>query len=417
MNTAMLPINKDRIWLRLTQLAEIGRFGETGVDRQALTDGDLAAKRWLINWAQARKYDVSLDAIGNVFVRRQGLDPRALPVAVGSHLDTEPTGGRFDGAYGIVAGMELLDALEEQTTATRRPIELVVWTNEEGCRFQPGCMGSKTHADPRLLGSMLTARDADGLSVAEALQGHDNALEAIPRRSLGLPFAAFLEAHIEQGPVLEREGRAVAAVKGVQGRRVYSIDIEGKTGHAGTVPYALRHDALEKTVTFLHHLYTRAAGDDEIRITPGRLIIEPNSPSVIPGRVRLTIDIRHPDASTLKDIPAWLASLVASISPDISICEVDATGPAVFDTTLTEVTRLACLSLSGLDRPLVSGASHDSHALAEFCPTTMVFVRCRGGISHHEDEFASPEDLAAGASALSACLLHATGTASSGTSG
>lgn len=417
MSRAMLPVDKDRIWLRLMQLAKIGRFGDTGVDRQALTDGDLAAKQWLIDWASARNFAVSIDAIGNVFVRRQGLCGHALPVVIGSHLDTEPTGGRFDGAYGVVAAMELLDALEEQSVATHHPVELVAWTNEEGCRFQPGCMGSKTHANPHLLANMLASRDANGLSTADALKRHQTALATIQSRSLGLPFAAFLEAHIEQGPVLEREGYAVAAVKGIQGRRVYQVDIAGKTAHAGTVPHALRCDALESAVVFLQQLYARAAEDDDIRITPGRLMMEPNSPSVVPGRVQLTIDIRHPDAAVLFGIPSWLASLGSSgASANIAITEIDATEPALFDAGLTEVARSTCLALSGLGRTVVSGASHDAHALAAFCPTAMVFVRCRDGVSHHEDEFASPEDLAVGASVLSACLLHAGGTASRRTS-
>lgn len=414
MSVAMLTVDRERLWRRLMQLAEIGRFGTTGVDRQALTAGDLEAKLWLIGWARERRLDISTDAIGNLFVRRRGTDPQALPVAIGSHLDTEARGGRFDGAFGVVAAMELVDALIDLGIETRCPVDLVVWNNEEGCRFHPGCMGSRSHADPSLLTAMLTSRDPDGIDVEAALRSHEVALRHLPQRALGGPLGAFLEAHIEQGPLLERADRAVAAVAGIQGRRIYEVTVTGRTDHAGTVPHATRSDALERATGLLQRLYARASAEPDIRITPGRLLVEPNSPSVVPGRVILMVDIRHPDASTLNEIPSWLASLAPAQAdpPAISVTEIDRMDPATFDAALTEVAAAASVALGGLDTPLISGASHDAHALAGHCPTTMVFVRCRGGVSHHEDEYASPEDLAIGTRALSACLLHACGIVS-----
>ncbi len=408
MSTFSLPIDRDRIWQRLMELAEIGRYGRSGVDRQALTPGDLEAKRWLIAWARARALEVSTDAIGNLFVRLPGRSPHAASVAVGSHLDTEPTGGRFDGAYGVVAAMELIDSLIEQGIETDRPVDLVAWTNEEGCRFRPGCMGSKAYVDPGSLPALLAEQDDEGVSVAAALKLHEEAFPGLPVRRLGVPFAAFVEAHIEQGPVLERAGKAVAAVHGVQGRRVYGITATGRTAHAGTTPYEARIDALEFTTGLLGQLYARAAEEPAIRITPGRLVVEPNSPSVVPGRVSLTVDIRHPDASVLDRIPEWLSSLVA-VSGRVGACfvEIDRMDPATFDPGLVEAGRVASIAEGGLAVPMVSGASHDAHVLAGFCPTAMIFVRCREGISHHEDEYASPDDLAAGAKALAACLLRA----------
>lgn len=409
MSLAMLPISETRLWQRLMQLAEIGKTGRTGVCRLALSTEDSAAKAWILDWAQQRKFAIATDAIGNLFVTRPGAMAGAAPVVVGSHLDSEPTGGRFDGAYGVVAGMEILDALEEGRIETRHPVELVVWTNEEGGRFHPGCMGSRAYAAPDLLGAMLRSVDDDGISVAAELDRHRSTFPSLPERSLGEPFAAFLEAHIEQGPVLEQLDLPVAAVSGIQGRRVFTIDVPGRTGHAGTVPQRLRDDALMRALPFLRALYARAKDDPEIRITPGRLLIVPNSPSVIPGHVTLTVDIRHPDAAVLAVIPAWLSDLAHATSGDrpIEVNEIDRADPASFDQRLTGIAAEACRRITANAPVLVSGAMHDAYALAPFCPTTMIFVRCREGISHHEDEEASPSDLVLGAQALSACLLAA----------
>ncbi len=415
MSKLMLPVNGGRLWQRLMQLAGIGRYGTTGVNRQALTLGDLEAKQWLIAWAKMRALEAYVDAIGNVFVRRPGRYADAPAVAVGSHLDTEPAGGRFDGAYGVVAAMELINSLIEQGVDTECPVDLVAWSNEEGCRFHPGCMGSRAYVDPASLPAMLSARDLDGVSVEAALRLHDEALADLPRRPLGAPFKAFLEAHIEQGPVLEREGKAVAAVNAIQGRRVYEIVVAGRTDHAGTTPYAARCDALEYGTSLLQQLYARAAAEPAIRITPGRIIVEPNSPSVVPGRVHLTVDIRHPDQRTLQDVPAWLSSLTPpqAGSPAVEITEIDRMDPATFDAGLVEAGCVASAAIGGIR--YIDGFrrfAQTRHALADFCPTAMIFVRCRGGVSHHEDEYASCEDLAAGARALSACLLHACGITS-----
>jgi N-carbamoyl-L-amino-acid hydrolase len=258
---------------------------------------------------------------------------------------------------------------------------------------------------------MLSATANDGSRVDGELKVHSDALPQLARRDLGQPLAAFLEAHIEQGPILERIGASVGAVSGVQGRRVYKIEFKGRTGHAGTVPYSYRADALEMAVRFLSSLYARARSDEDIRITPGRIVVEPNSPSVIPGRATLTLDIRHRSSDVVSQVPLLLEQFAhAVVQPDaVTIAEIDRADPVCFDLALTRTVSEGVRRETGVAHLLVSGASHDAQVLAGFCPTAMVFVRCRGGISHHPDEFASTADLAAGTRILSACLLSASG--------
>ena len=275
--------------------------------------------------------------------------------------------------------------------------------------FYPGCMGSRAYVDPASLSAMLSARDLDGVSVEAALRLHDEALADFPRRPLGAPFKAFLEAHIEQGPVLEREGKAVAAVNAIQGRRVYEIVVAGRTDHAGTTPYAARSDALEYATSLLQRALCTRGGRACHPITSGRIDRRAEL-AKRSGRVHLTVDIRHPDERTLQDVPAWLSSLRAAQagSPAVAITEIDRMDPQ--------------LSTPVLSRPAVWRAPPSADSIhrwfpalrttrmrwREFCPTAMIFVRCRGGVSHHEDEYASSEDLAAGARALSpACSMHA----------
>ena len=296
-----VAVDQARLWERHLEMARIGGTPRGGVNRQALTPEDAQARALLARWGAALGLDASLDPIGNLFLRRRGQDASAPPVLTGSHLDTQPSGGRFDGTYGVLAGLEAIEAIGRVGIETRRPLELVVWTNEEGCRFAPGCMGSRAFAEPGLLDRLLAARDLDGIRVAEALHEVRTALPStVAPCGLGGPVAAYVEAHIEQGPELEAAGRVIGLVTGIQGRRRILIEVHGEDGHAGTLPRRRRKDALSAAVAMIQALEVLMHDpEDTVRFTVGRVVVSPNAPSVVPGHVLFTIDLRHPEGGTL----------------------------------------------------------------------------------------------------------------------
>jgi N-carbamoyl-L-amino-acid hydrolase len=286
-------------------MAKLGAIPGDGVNRACLTDLDRQARRLLLGWGTAIGLAPSVDALGNLFLRRAGTDDSLAPVVTGSHMDTQPNGGRFDGIWGVIAGLEALEALHAAGTSTRRPIELVAWTNEEGGRFVPGCMGSMAFAGFKPADTWDGVTDNEGLTFGAELARH-LALEAdIPRRGLGVlegpaPFA-YLEAHIEQGPRLEAEGIDIGVVTGIQGSRWFLVEITGKTDHAGTTPLSLRRDAVQdmlRAVTALNALM--ADPTDTLRFTVGRIEVHPNTSNSVADRVRFTIDFRHPDNAVLQ---------------------------------------------------------------------------------------------------------------------
>jgi N-carbamoyl-L-amino-acid hydrolase len=408
-----VSVNRERVWDRLLQFAEIGRFGKTGVNRQAYTDGDLAAKRLVIRWAEELGFQVYGDAIGNIFVRREGRIAGAAPIVTGSHLDTEPTGGRFDGACGVVAGMEVLQRLHEIGEPTAHPIELAVWANEEGCRFQPGCMGSACYTDPRFLPEFLDTRSSNGIRLGDLVFSHAESLPELHIRNLGEPISAFVELHIEQGPVLEATHHRIGVVTGIQGRVLLDVQVHGRTGHAGTVPTALRQDALLRAVAVISDLEA-VDFDEDTRFTIGRLNVEPNSPSVIPDHVRFTIDLRHPLNDTLAAILVSIGDVVGG-RPYARLSIVDEIAPVEFSSEVIDAVMSSALA-HGFDcSRLVSGAAHDAQKLAGFCPTGMVFIPCVEGISHHEDELTSPTDMEVGCNVLLGTVVRLDKSLSSAT--
>jgi N-carbamoyl-L-amino-acid hydrolase len=402
-------VDERRLWGRHLELARIGATPAGGVNRQALTREDIEARKVFVGWGEKLGLQPSTDSIGNVFLRRAGTDPAAAPVLTGSHLDTQPSGGRFDGIFGVLAGLEAVEAIAAAGISTRRPLEVAVWTNEEGCRFAPGCMGSRVFANPEQLDAMLAAQDLDGVTVAEALAGVQQRLPGIAGRSLGGPVAAYLEAHIEQGPELEASSTAIGVVTGIQGRRRFLIEVHGEDAHAGTMPRRRRRDALSSAVamvTALERLMDDPA--DVVRFTIGRFLVSPNAPSVVPGHVLFTIDFRHPDAGALTRLgdqvePVCRASAGAC---SVTVTQVSRTEPVAFRGLVPDTIRTAAEQL-GLSRtPILSGAGHDAENLAAVCPTGMLFVPCRGGISHSAREYAEPAHLAAGARVLAESLVH-----------
>ncbi|GGE13870.1 Zn-dependent hydrolase [Aureimonas endophytica] len=414
--TPLPAIRPERLLDRLAAFAAIGRTAKGGVDRQALTEGDRAARALLARLARARGFALFQDAAANLFVRREGADSGLPPLLVGSHLDTQPTGGRFDGALGTLAAFELLEALEDAGLATPRAVELVAWTNEEGSRFSPGCLGSQAFAAGRLAPEWLEARAPDGARLGEELAATLAALPEVAMRPLGTPVAAYLELHIEQGPVLEREDVPIGAVSAIQGTRWLEVTMEGAAAHAGTTPLAFRRDPMVAAVAALHHLQTRVMPEDPAaRLTVGRIRAEPGSINAVPERVSFSVDIRHPDAGRLAAIEAEVRD-VCTASATAQDCTARVAvrfdmAPLAFAEEMIRAVETAAAKAGLASRRLVSGAFHDALFLARVAPAGMIFVPCRDGVSHNEAEDVEPRFSAAGATVLLGGALELLGLA------
>jgi beta-ureidopropionase / N-carbamoyl-L-amino-acid hydrolase len=400
-------VDGQRLWARLMALAEIGRRGETGVDRPAFSPEDRAARRLLYAWACEYGLEASQDAIGNLFLRYPGEQRELAPVLTGSHLDSQPTGGRFDGAYGVLASLEAVAALSRAGIRPARSIDVVAWSNDEGGRFAPGAMGSQIFAGVRSVSEVLQVRDASGTTLSEALAETLAALpEAGPRQS-SVPPAAYLEAHIEQGPRLHREGIPVGVVSGIQGCLWMEYEVRGEPAHAGTTPHEYRRDAFEGAVRLIarlrDHCRRRSA---DCRFTVGRVLVEPNTPNTIPGRVTFTVDFRDADPHAFDDLCRYLRAATAPESFELAIRELFHHAPERFPAKIVGVVAEAARSQHFPVFELVSGAFHDALFIANLCPAGMIFIRCRDGVSHNPLEFAEPADVTAGAQVLMSALLR-----------
>ncbi len=403
-----MRINPERLWDSLSQMAGIGATARGGVCRLALTDPDRQGRDLFVSWCRAAGCSVSVDRVGNIFARRAGTDPTRPPVVAGSHLDTQPTGGRFDGAYGVLAGLEVIRALNDHVCETAAPIEVVVWTNEEGTRFAPAMVASGAFAGAFNLQYALSRTDGAGITLGEELEriGYAGDVEVGGRR-----FGAFFELHIEQGPVLEAEHKTIGIVTGAQGQRWYELTLTGKEAHAGPTPMVRRRDALvgaSRIVLAVNQL--GRAHQPHACATVGMLNVQPNSRNTIPGKVFLTVDFRHPDEDVLASMDAELRRHVESVGRDLGLqthLEQIWHSPAVaFDPMCVDsVRRIAGrLGLSQMD--IVSGAGHDACYISRVAPTGMIFVPSENGISHNEVENTNREDLAAGAEVLLNVLLE-----------
>jgi N-carbamoyl-L-amino-acid hydrolase len=405
----MLQINRDRLWQSLMDLARIGATEKGGVRRLTLTDVDRQGRDQFVGWCKEAGLAVEVDGIGNIFGRRAGTEEDALPVAIGSHLDSQPSGGKFDGAYGVMAGLEVVRTLNDAGIRTRAPVEVAAWTNEEGSRFVPTMMGSGVYAGVYALDYALAQKDVDGVSVREALASTGYAGSAKPHK-----LGAYFEAHIEQGPVLEQTKTTIGVVLGALGQRWFDVAITGQDSHAGPTPMETRQDALLAASRLVLEVNRIAhTFPDYARGTVGFMQVMPNSRNVVPGEVRMTVDLRNAKDATLSSMVEELQRCVARISSEcrveIALKEVVYFPPSDFAPDLVESVREGSKKFGYSHRDIVSGAAHDAVYMARIAPTAMVFVPCEGGISHNEFENARPQDIAAGCNVLLHAVLRRAG--------
>lgn len=417
-NIDTLPrIDGERLWSRLMSMAEIGARDDDGVDRQALSAEDRAAMARLIGWGEAIGVIASFDTAGNLFLTLPGASEGA-PVLIGSHLDSQPTGGRFDGVYGVLAAFEVLETLHDAGITPPRPITLVAWMNEEGGRFAPGMMGSEVFAGHRSLDDIRAVRDAEGISVGAELDLLAETFPQVPRHEPGFALHAYIEPHIEQADRLERDALVIGAVTGIQGKKTYEVTLSGREAHAGTEPMERRADAVQAFARVALAMQAAAleAGPD-IRFTIGRVEVEPNAPSVVPATVRFRIDLRHPENAVLDRVGAALeAAAEQEASPCTSAVRRMVDAPANGFSPALRAAILASAAARGLPATeLLSAAGHDARHMAPLTAAAMIFIPCRGGLSHHPDEWADPDHVAAGAQVLlDTCLKAASATRENG---
>ncbi len=407
-------INNERLQNAIAALAAFGGRDDGGVARETLTQIDLDARRHLIDTARALGCEVATDDCANLFFRRPGTTDLP-PVLTGSHADTQPVGGKLDGAYGVLAGLEVIAALNDAGIATRRAIEVVAWTNEEGSRFGPGAMGSSAFVDPSRLPAYREVRDGDNITFGDAVDAALLASADVTHRPLGLPIASCVELHIEQGPVLERANAALGVVAGIQSVRWYKVDCTGMAAHAGTTPMDERSDAMMAAVAIAQQLYVYVAKEaaSNLRLTLGRWQVGPNSVNTIPGKVEFTIDVRCVDAQVLERFEQFLTKITSTHQwrGSISYACFFSRPPTHFPVDMLNLIERACIRAShqarrGDPQKLTSGAFHDAMYLAEHCPTAMIFVPSKGGISHNAAEETSPEDLYLGVQALAYTVVE-----------
>ena len=401
-------VDMDRLWRMHEEMAVFGAIPGPGVNRQAFSDEDIAARKKLIALLSPYDFEVFVDDIANIFIRRAGRNCDLPPLMTGSHMDSQPSGGRFDGIYGVLAGLEVLFALEDAELETDHPIEVVAWSNEEGSRFAPGAMGSMVYTGERNLESLLDVVDGNGISLREALPATLAATPDAQFRDFKTPAAAYIEAHIEQGPLLEEAEKIIGVVDGIQGTRWFSVDVKGESAHAGTTPVASRKDALQAAITIIGTLNNLVAKEpDDLRFTIGRFDVSPNTPNSVAERVSFSVDIRHPDAtvvSNLGDAVLELCSVPVG-GCDVKVIEKFNCPPTLFSAAIIQSVDKAAVNLRTSHMHITSGAFHDALFMTKVCPTGMIFVPCEGGVSHNPQENAKPEDLAAGTKVLLASLV------------
>jgi N-carbamoyl-L-amino-acid hydrolase len=403
-----IKVNRARLKAAMESISAVGATPRGGLHRLALGDKDKEARDMLRDWCTQAGYPVRVDRIGNMYARRAGRHEGELPVLIGSHLDSQPMAGRFDGPVGVIAALEVMKTLDDLGIATDRPIDLVNWTNEEGARFQPPLLASGVFAGAYELEFALSRQDNDGVSVASELEriGYAGTHPA------SFPISSYIELHIEQGVVLEQAHATIGVVSGFVGIRDTRVSVFGENVHAGPLAMHLRRDALigaAQMVLAAQELGLANAPD--ARVTVGRLSVPSDSHSIVPGRVDLVLDVRHPDAASLDALQAQLEDrfrlICAKLGLSVEFEPYWNYAPIVFDPAVREHIRSAAEQHGYPCLDLPSRAGHDALNVAKVAPTAMIFIPCLKGISHNEAEFATDEDIAAGADILLAATLAA----------
>ena len=409
-----LNINEDRLWSSLMEMAKIGATPKGGCARLALTDLDKEARELYIQWCEEAGCTVSIDQVGNIFARRPGNNPDLPPVGTGSHLDTQPTGGKFDGVFGVLAGLEVVRTLQEHNIETEAPVEISVWTNEEGSRFAPAMMGSGVVSGRLELDVILATEDVDGLTFGDELRriGFAGEVPATARA-----YTAFFETHIEQGPYLENENKTIGVVTGGQGQRWYDVTITGRESHAGTTPMHLRRDALAAASSLVLEVQKIANDNAPACGTVGFMQVFPNSRNTIPGQISMGVDLRHPDDDVLSkmdgELRAYLEELPQIADIELSLDPYWYYAPVDFDVACRAAVRDGAEAHGYSYMEIVAGACHDACYVADFAPTSMIFTPCKDGISHNEIESTSKEECAAGCNVLLYAMMSMAGVSAS----
>jgi beta-ureidopropionase / N-carbamoyl-L-amino-acid hydrolase len=403
-----LQIDAQRLWDSLMHTAQIGATPKGGICRLTLTDLDRQVRDWFKAQCEALGCDVAVDDAGNMFARRPGKNPALPPIAMGSHLDTQPTGGKFDGALGVLSALEALRTLHDLGYETNAPLEIVNWTNEEGSRFAPAMLASGVFAGVFSADYAHSRADRDGKTFGEELQriGYKGNEKSGARK-----FSAMFELHIEQGPILDDEGSMIGVVQGVQGMRWYEITITGQAAHTGTTPMPRRKNALVGTARVIDRIDAIAREHPPHAVgAVGLIENKPNSRNVIPDEVFFTVDFRHPEEAVLDAMEAKLRAALAEILLPMNLGyeenRIWTSPPVKFAPELIDCVRIGAAKSGFTSRDMISGAGHDAAYVARVAPTTMIFVPCRGGISHNEAESTSFDECAAGAQVLLNAVLE-----------
>ena len=405
-------INGERLWASLMELAQIGATAKGGVCRLTLTDLDKQGRDLVLSWAREAGMTVTIDKIGNGFMRRAGRNNTLPPIVTGSHIDTQPTGGKFDGNYGVLAGIEVVRTLNDHGIQTEAPIEVAFWTNEEGSRFVPVMMGSGVFAKAFTLEHAYAAKDTAGKSVKEELERIGYIGTEEPGQH---PIGAYFETHIEQGPVLEDHDITIGVVQGVLGIRWFDCTVTGMEAHAGPTPMALRKDALQVSTHLMQEIVAAALRHKPHgRGTVGMVHVHPNSRNVIPGQVKFSIDLRNATDALVDTMADEVKAFAAKLSKDsglpIEIKQVSGYPAQAFHKDCVDAVGRAAAKLGYSNMPTVSGAGHDAVYMAQLAPSGMIFIPCKDGISHNEIEDAKPEHITAGCNVLLHAMLERAGT-------